>query len=348
MTVVFRADANDDIGSGHVMRCMALAMRLQAEGVATCLLSIDLPGVLRNWMEERALPYFLLSGGDSWNPQFDAQQTLQACQSIGDASVMVVDQYALDAQWETTVRQAAEAIWVVDDLADRRHECDVLIDPGLHFSPTQRYAGLIPASAIQLLGPAYTFLRPEFDEVTSEQPRNGLVSRILVYLGSGHGVDHEILKILEALEDSLDHILVEVLLGALPESGSLKELILDRFSGVVAHEHVDSVAQLMRRADLSVGTCGLAAWERCAVGLPTLTILTADNQQDDAHFLNDLGAIRHLGRAESQSVEDWTSAFEWALQSPRKLLEMSRTGQELVPGWVGVRSTIMELVLAHE
>jgi len=330
------------------MRCMALAMRLQAEGVATCLLSAELPEALSDWMDEREIPYFLIGGSNSWDPLVDAEQSLHACRSIGDASIIVVDHYKLDARWEATVRQSVEAVWVIDDLANRQHDCDVLIDPGLHDCPSQRYAGLIPTSAVQLLGPAYTFLRPEFDEVTSEQPRNGSVSRIFVYLGGGHGVSQEILKVLTALKDYPDRVMIEVLLGTSSESLSLGQIIRDRFSGVAAYEHVDSVAQLMRNADLAVGTCGLAAWERCALGLPSLTVLTADNQQDDAQFLSELGAIRHFGKAESLSVGDWIAAFEWALQSPKELMKMSKIGQDLVPGWGGVRSSIMDLVSANE
>ncbi len=150
MRVVFRADASLNIGSGHVMRCLTLANALRESGASCFFVCREHPGNLLELIREQGfeaiglpLPktFESLHGkhsssrltyagwlGDSW--QRDAEQTLAALN--GElADWLVVDHYALDSAWEESLRPACRRLLVIDDLADRDHRCDLLLDQNL-------------------------------------------------------------------------------------------------------------------------------------------------------------------------------------------------------------------------
>ncbi len=338
-TVLFRADADDLRGSGHVMRCMALAMRLRSAGYVVHLASAELPASLESWLDENGLAHSTIADA------YDAQSTRELVESLEDVQLLVVDHDGLDIVWETALRPLVGRVWVIDDLADRQHACDVLIDPGLHNVPGSRYDGLVSTDAVQLLGPAYAFLRPEFDNVAPPIPREGGVRELLIYLGGGEEIASEIAKVLSAVESMKGGIqLTTVLLGPMSNGTALRDQLAAAHPWAVVLETTDSMAELMSRADLSIGTCGAANWERCSVGLPALTVLTAENQRDDAVHLHEIGAIMHLGDAVDISESDWVEALEWAMTHAAELREMSARARLLVPGWAAAWPSFKELL----
>ena len=343
MTVLFRADADDSQGAGHVMRSMALALRLKASGFDVHLVARHLPPTIREWLDWSGLPATEIDGTGPIVAEEDVRSTRDVISSLGDISHVVVDHYEIDAEWETAVGKDVGHIWVIDDLAERSHRCEVLIDPGLHSESSVRYDGRVPDSAVRLLGPTFAFLRPEFDE--PGHPRSGAVNRILVYLGGGDRVPVELFKILEALDrPECSAISTTVLLGPLSYASSLLTQLRSEFPTVDAIGTSTSVASLMRDADLSIGTCGAANWERCAVGLPALTVLTAENQRDDAVHLSERAVVRHLGDAQNLNVDDWVKEIIWSLSHPEEIAAMGERGRLLVPGWRTAGPIIEELL----
>jgi UDP-2,4-diacetamido-2,4,6-trideoxy-beta-L-altropyranose hydrolase len=337
--VLFRADADDRNGSGHVMRCMALAVRLRSAGYAVHLASGELPESLEYWLDKNGLAHSTLAD------TCDAHSIRELVESLEDVQLLVVDHYGLDAVWETAIRPSVGRVWVIDDLADRHHACDVLIDPGLHDVPGSRYDGLVPTDAVQLLGPTYAFLRPEFDDIASPIPREGEVRELLIYLGGGEGIASEIATVLSAVESMKGDIpLTTVLLGSMSNGTALRDHLAAAHPWAVVLETTDSMAELMSRADLAIGTCGTANWERCSVGLPALTVLTAENQRDDAMYLHEFGAIMHLGDAVDVSKSEWVEALKWAVTHAAALRGMSERARLLVPGWAAAWPAIKELL----
>jgi UDP-2,4-diacetamido-2,4,6-trideoxy-beta-L-altropyranose hydrolase len=345
--IVFRTDASLTIGTGHVMRCLTLADALSKRGADVLFVCREHDGNLGDLIVERGFALTRLPVGNGVNRakdapphadwlgaswQEDAEQTHSAMTRASvRPDLLVVDHYALDQRWELALRSAVGRICVIDDLADRHHECDLLLDQSLHDSPETRYSGLVNASARLFVGPRYALLRPEFDDVAIRM-RDGGLRRMLIFLG---GIDpsNEALKVVSALR-------------ALGQETPSATFVLGRANPNARHVHriahgstainiVDStagMAKLMAEADLGVGTCGGAAWERCAVGLPSLVVVNADNQRDDARILHALGAVRNLGDAATTTIERWVDEIRAIKNDPAGLMNMSRAAYAIVRG----------------
>ncbi|HSI22799.1 MAG TPA: UDP-2,4-diacetamido-2,4,6-trideoxy-beta-L-altropyranose hydrolase [Methylophilaceae bacterium] len=291
MNIVFRVDASLQIGTGHLVRCLTLADILKRRGANTFFLSRQIPDHLRQKVVEKGHAFQLLesppltSGSVNiahaqWlgtSQEADAQDTLTA---VAGKSVdwLVVDHYALDACWESMLRPAVNRVMVIDDIADRVHDCDLLLDQNFYQEANLRYVGKVPEHCRLLLGPRYALLREEFQALHQKiTPRIGPVGRILVFFG---GVDeHNNTEVtLKALtEIGLEGVAIDVVIGVQhPAIKNIEAICLQyRFN---CHAQTDRMAELMASADLSIGAGGSAMWERCSLGLPTICISVAENQ----------------------------------------------------------------------
>jgi UDP-2,4-diacetamido-2,4,6-trideoxy-beta-L-altropyranose hydrolase len=294
------------------MRCLTLADRLSEQGARCVFVTRKHPGNLaariRNQgfeaivlpyldeppdlAEENDLPAHASWLGTGW--QADAAETLDA---IAGRSVdwMVVDHYALDRAWETELRPACNRLMVIDDLADRRHECDLLLDQ----NPARRtsdYADLVPRNARLLLGSRYALLRREFEEhramALDRHGRAGPVEQILISMG---GVDKENvgLEIIDALQSFEPRIECQVLVIAGDNAPGLARLLDAARNSplrISVATNVTNMARLMAESDIAFGAAGGTSWERCCVGLPSIVTVLQDNQRRIADGLAAAGA----------------------------------------------------------
>src|SRR5690606_10329914 len=210
---------------------------------------------------------------------------------------LIVDHYALDASWESRVSPLTGWLAVLDDLADRPHECDILLDQNLHAAPESRYRGLVPEKCRLLLGPSYALLREEFAAARSRLGRNaGGIRRILVYFGGNDYVDNT-LKALEALGMAgLGQVPVDVVIHGDHAGRSGIERHCASHKAATLHTHVEKMSELMIKADLAIGAGGTTSWERCCLGLPCLAVCVAENQTEVLDSLQGAGALIRLGR----------------------------------------------------
>lgn len=292
MNVAFRVDASDEIGTGHLMRCLTLADALKLRGVKSRFVCRHMPAHLRKTLNTKGYEFSLLNtitseetDGDifhaHWLKASQAQDATDTTQALSDQiwDWLVVDHYALDARWETALRNLAKNILVIDDIADRQHDCDVLVDPNFYVDMDIRYDGKVPAHCRLLLGPRYALLREEFQYMQKQiKPRNGTVTRVLVFFG---GVDAEnyTSKAIEALADiNNSGLYVDVVVGSQnPHCQQIETACaLNNFT---LHVQTNQIAELMSTADLAIGAGGSATWERCCLGVPTLAVCLADNQK---------------------------------------------------------------------
>jgi UDP-2,4-diacetamido-2,4,6-trideoxy-beta-L-altropyranose hydrolase len=343
VNVAIRADASSDIGTGHVMRCLTLANALRSRGADVAFLCRECFGHLCDQVEAdgfavHRLPSFAAPGPDlslvppriEW--ELDAKQTRFALEHAGmRLDLLVVDHYGLGRPWECALRPLTRRILVIDDLADRAHDCDILLDPSLHDCPEIRYVGLVAASTRVFVGPRYALLRPEFDRAATRS-RNKGVGGLLIFFG-GADISNEALKLVQALRSLAAHAPPTVIvLGPInPNVAEIRSaaLGLDRIRLVGT---TDEMAILMNEADLGIGTCGGAAWERCLLGLPALVVITAANQRDDARILHSLGAVRNLGDAGEASVARWAAEISILQNDAGALLAMSRAAAAVMHG----------------
>lgn len=324
LRTAIRADASPGIGAGHVMRCLALARALGENGGHVRFVCRRMPATYRDMVRGAGHELVELEG--------DApEEAARALQGV-PWDWLIVDHYGLDARWERALRPRARRILAIDDLADRPHDCDALLDPNVLDPARGGYDGKVPQGCRLLLGPAYALLRPEFARLrASTAARRGPVRRILVLMG-GIDADNETGKAIRALARLGQQPLeVDVAVGA--EHPALEAIrAACRREGYRCHVQSAEVAALMARADLAIGGCGSTSWERCCLGLPALCVILAANQARIAADLAARGAIVLLGEAADVGEDALAQALLGLVQDPQPLAAMSAAGLALTDG----------------
>jgi UDP-2,4-diacetamido-2,4,6-trideoxy-beta-L-altropyranose hydrolase len=320
MRVAFRVDASLEIGVGHVMRCLTLAHGLGEQG-AHCIFicrehrgnlletirlkNIEAYGIPLSRDDERrnnaafSPPHISWLGSD-WAT--DAQQTL-ALLKDNPVDWLVLDHYALDARWERTMRPAYQRLMVIDDLADRPHDCDLLLDQNLGRHSID-YADFLPPGRQLLIGPQYALLRPEFAALrpySLNRRAKPQLKRLLVSMG---GVDNNnttglVLAALKQSSLSRDCHITVVMGHNAPWLEHVINLAVSMPWSTEVRVDVNNMAELMAASDWAIGAAGTTALERCCLGLPTLVLVLADNQLNGALALASSGCICLLEDSEN-------------------------------------------------
>jgi UDP-2,4-diacetamido-2,4,6-trideoxy-beta-L-altropyranose hydrolase len=319
--ILFFADAGAAVGGGHVMRCLTLARALVERG-AECA-----------FVESRAAAPILRRFG--WPAQTllaitDAQDLpglLAYASDFADrfeADAVVIDHYQVGAREEGRLRSGARKLVAIDDLADRRHDCELLVDPG-YGRRREHYGALIAADCVARLGPSYALVRPDFaaarQRALSRRAKHGPVARSLISLGMTDigGVTERVVR---ALAPVLGETRLDVVIGA--EAKSLPALRELASGDKRLRLWIDNAEMptLTADADVAIGAGGSSVWERAAVGLPSATVILAENQRVMIEHMADAGFTRGLDAAapdfESRLVEAWRrladdAALRWRL-----------------------------------
>jgi UDP-2,4-diacetamido-2,4,6-trideoxy-beta-L-altropyranose hydrolase len=334
MKILFRVDSSTQIGTGHLMRCLTLADVLQKKGSDVSFICRELPGNGCSFIEKKGYRVNRISyvGSDETMSK-DAQATTAVLKQAGLVNWLIVDHYGLDFRWEERIRALCNKIMVIDDLADRRHDCDLLLDQNLYEAMEKRYDHLLPGTSAKLLGIQYALLRPEFAATRKlVVPRHGTVRRILVFFG-GSDPTNETAKTLDAIRLlGRDDIAIDVVIGeAHPHKDEIRNAC-NRLKQVTFYCQVDNIAEIMAKADLSVGAVGSATWERFCLGLPTITIIIADNQQRLANDLCNQGLLICLGNYRTVTARMIKEQLSSLMSSPGQLINMQQATMGLVDG----------------
>lgn len=353
MRIAFRTDSSQQIGTGHLMRCLTLADELARRGHETLFVCRDLAGNLAPLVSERGHVLISLpapAASDDLTPEpgevlahaawlvvsqaQDAEETAEALKRTSTPfDWLVVDHYALDARWETRLRPQCRRILVIDDLADRRHDCDLLLDQNLHRDMETRYQGLVPKHCASLLGPKLALLRPEFGVARrAMRPRSGEVNRVLVFFG-GVDASNETFKTLEALDLIANpRIAVDVVIGRTNPHREMLEAYCAQRPQIFLHIQTDRIAELMAAADLAVGGGGVATWERCALGLPALVWAQAENQREVIHAAAEIGALYAPTAETVETARQLSMHLGALLASPSLCRHVGETALSLCDG----------------
>ena len=252
--------------------------------------------------------------GANW--QTDAEQTIAA--TVGQRpDWMVVDHYALDHRWEEMLRPHCGRIMVIDDLADRQHDCDLLLDQNLVASYAVRYDGLVPAACTVLLGPTFALLQPEYATWHPRvPPRVGPVRRLLVYFGGADSANLTGLTIEALSRLREENLRVDVVMNPSSPHAAIVNRQAAEYPWIKTHASLPSLAELMVSADLAIGAGGATSWDRCCLGVPALGLSLADNQVPIAKELDRRGMVQLLGNSADVSVDSLVSLLENSLSNP--------------------------------
>ena len=330
------------------MRCLTLADGLKKTGHRTLFICRDHAGNLAQLVNERGHTVVLLPGGDqraehdepdaagyaSWLGVSHGEDAIQTKDVLRDffptPDWLVVDHYALDKDWQAEVRSFAGHMFVIDDLANRPHDCEMLLDHNLSRRGASRYHGLVPDDCVRLIGPEYALLREEFfAQRTNRRERDGSVRNVLVFFG---GVDRssETLKTCRALSDFVgERLAVTVIAGTTnPHRDDIKAFCAGH-RGFTFFGQVENMAVLMAEADLAIGAGGTSTWERAYLGLPTIAVWVAENQREGTAAMAEAGALWNLGAGQDVTPEQIAAAVEYAIERPAELKKMSLRAQSL-------------------
>ena len=324
--VLFRADASAEIGTGHVVRCLALAAELESRGLEPWFATRREAGDMTDVVAARGYRVVLVSG----TPVDEVAAVLRAAPRDDRRrpfAALVMDHYGLGAEWLRAARRLATTRFVIDDPADRRLPCEVLVNSNLGASP-DNYAGLVQPATRLLLGTRYALLREAFLAARSRGRRAaGAVQNVLVSMGGGDPFGATA-KTVAAVRSALPAATVDVVLGALyagePAFGP----------GVRVHRAVDAeaMASLVASADLAVGAGGTSSWERCALGRPAVIVRVAENQNANATLLAAAGAAVDAGAAETLDTAVLAATVRELAGDVSRREAMSLRAWELVDG----------------
>ena len=313
MRVIIRADASTQIGTGHVMRCLTLAQALRQRGAICCFVCRADPGNLIELVKQHGFDVFELPYEVNWTGaevpppvtaawlgvdwRIDAEQTKNV---IGETTAdwLIVDHYALDSRWEGALAPCYRKLMAIDDLADRPHVCDLLLDQ-TYGRDAADYSPLVAAECHLLCGSQYALLRPEFAALrpySLQRRTRPALRELLITMG---GVDKnnatcQVLLSLRACSLPADCRITVVMGSTAPWLGEVRAQVQDMPWPAQMLVGVNDMAQLMSDSDFAIGAAGATSWERCCLGLPTAILVLAENQRYAARLLEQANAVRML------------------------------------------------------
>lgn len=362
MMIVFRADASIEIGTGHVMRCLTLADALYDQGVECKFICREYPGNLianiRNkGYDVNVLPAPVESSAHVINSSVSQPAhahwlgTTQELDADDCALILadlqpewlIVDHYALDSRWETALKPHYRKLMVIDDLADRMHRCDLLLDQTLG-RRAEDYLPWVPVQCKLLCGSRFALLRPEFADLRAyslNRRQKPKLNELLITLG---GVDKDNVtgRVLRAIADGKvpDECRITVVLGSsAPWLAEVQKQAASMPWPTEVRVNVSDMARLMASTDLAIGAAGATSWERCCLGVPTLMLVLAQNQRAIAQALCRAGAAQLVDQVTFKELR----LIANQQMAPYALREMSSLAEKVTDG-LGVSRVITYLL----
>lgn len=322
MKVVFRADASIEIGTGHVMRCLALADELRCRDMQVEFACMAQSGHLLEMIREKGYTCYVVQAVDEVLP------------SCGDW--LVVDHYQLDLTWESAMRKQFQHIMVIDDLANRKHACDILLDQNDYLQDETRYGSLIPSQCISFLGPSYALFRREFIQakkrIVSREMKE--VQRILLSFGGTDpaGMTWTFLQWWSQSEFAQSREMeLTIVIGQYCLNREKIEQYCRANEKVTLHIQTTKMAQLLCESDIAIGAGGVSLWERCYLGVPSITVVVAENQKVIAEKAANDGLTLLAGTAQQDNLERLGALLTQLIEDKALRLRMKETMQALYP-----------------
>lgn len=265
--ILFHLQAGSHIGGGHLARCLTLANALAAKGAHITFRC-----------NEEAWEFQNLRS--SLYKKYNATTPLQS-----KFDLAIIDDYSMKAEDDRKLRDFADKIMVIDDLANRTHDCDILLD----FSPSrvaEDYKKLIQNPCTFFTGIDYIILRPEFFELCKTARKDNELKTIFLTMGSIDGA-RMLPKVLDALEKAEDKYVIHIMITSKTKTlEDVKRFHKSTKHKLLIHKNLKNPAQLMHLCDLAITAGGMTSLELVSLGVPTLAIIVADNQIENVTTLD--------------------------------------------------------------
>jgi UDP-2,4-diacetamido-2,4,6-trideoxy-beta-L-altropyranose hydrolase len=319
------------MGTGHVMRCLALAEAWQDSGGRVLFAMIAPALSMRERLLKESVGIFEIF--EPAGSAEDAKRTAALAREHG-ATWVVVDGYQFGADYQQTLKSAGVKILFLDDYGHAGHYCaDVVLNQNLSaekiaYEMRGRYTRL-------LLGLKYCLLRREFNkwrEWRREIPSVG--HRVLVTMG-GSDPENCTLLVMQALAVAeIEGLEARVVVGSSnPRFESLERHARQNAEQIAVWRSVSTMAELMAWADVAVSSAGTTSWELAFMSLPSVLLTFADHQLPVAHAVGMSGAGINLGRFSEIDERAMAKAVRELLADRSLRKEMAANGRALVDGY---------------
>ena len=324
-----RADATEHTGTGHLMRCLALAQALRKAECDATFISVCKSNSLQKRLLDEGFQVVLLNR--SHPDRADWQATAKILQSHPNSWV-ILDGYNFDSSYQRSIREAGYRLLVIDDMAHLdRYCCDVLLNQNINAERLHYFAD---EDTRFLLGPHYVLLRNEFlNHSFLNRTIPDVARRLLVTLG-GEDSDNQTSKVIQAIQRvKIDGFEATIVVGsAYSHIENLKAACQKSYVPIRLIHNAQNMAELMSFADIAVSAGGSTCWELIFMGLPALIIILADNQRLVAEGLEEAGVAVNLGWYEHVLPSDIGIALEKLTVGVNARAKMTSLGRELVDG----------------
>lgn len=348
--ILIRADASITIGTGHVMRCLTLATALKKTGCEIFFLCRDLKGNVAKTIKTIGFQANLLHVGKKnhnatpatmsiWS-EADQKKDFDTCRPFlqkFQPDMIIIDHYSLDQNWQKLARTYTKYIFVIDDLADRSHDCDFLLDQ-TYGVDENRYKDLVPAHCVNFVGSQYALLREEYavkrEETLEKRKQKKSIENLLISFG-GSDPDNISLIALKACGMLYPEIQfkIDLVIGPSNQNQDVLKKFIDKSQlDVKLHINTNKMAELMAFADIALGAGGTTTWERCCLALPTIVVCLADNQRDTISALEKKEAIINAGNTADLSAEKLSEIIRNLSENSMKLNDMQKFSSEVCDG----------------
>jgi len=353
--VIFRVDATSATGGGHLSRCVSLALACNKLGLKTEFIcssgtrtTVDKILKLHNISfsflpaESSAAAVSDDSMSSSIDYQtWDAQSVIDILKGKAEkAQWLVIDSYRLDIIFEKIMRATVNKICVIEDLPNRNHDCDLLIDQNWKSTAVGEYENRLPPNCKLLLGPEFALLDSSIIDVGRKNNSISDIADVLIYFGDADA-QNQTEFVLNTIDCSLfEGIRVNVVLGWTNRHAATvrSKFQRPRHIEIEFFQSSSGFFDLMKRSDIAIGAGGTSIWERMFIGLPAIVISTAVNQERSCLGLYHEGLIVYLGSWLEVNQSKLRTAFLNATQSPTLLSSMSSRGKKLIDGHGALRA----------
>lgn len=338
----FRADASANIGSGHIMRCLAIAEELTSRQKKVGFISAQMTPEMTKKLEDLGIPLWMISpqGPKSssekhfhshWlngNESEDARWTLQAMREPCEG--LTIDHYGIGETAENILLEKIDNILVIDDLADRSHFCRGLLDYNV-YGKEKDYSHLLPASTRQLLGPQYAPIRKDLQLLKNSVPHISSVKTVILSFG-GSDVSGQTYTACQGLAQSqLAKCKVKVVVAS--SAKNYFELVtLTQKLGYELLSPTPQIGQILVQSDFALGAGGVSQIERSYLGIPSLITSVAKNQVLLSQSMADLGICHYVGPSQELDSEEWKNAINQFGTNSSWLTNCQEEGRKVIDG----------------
>ena len=339
--LIFRVDSSNVIGSGRFMRCYNLALELKHFN--TTFICRYLNNEQRKLLEDKKIRLLINQTKSdqiysdlylNWlgvTQEIDAIDTIENINSLENI-ILIVDSYSLSETWLNLINPLTIKTIVIDDLANRNFNCDMLIDHNYFKNYEYRYHNLVNENAIKLLGPKYSLISKSLVKFKKEKPFFNHLNSILIYFGASDNYNLTLFTLDALLESKYKKLDFKIILRSDHKNFSQIEQLSNNLNNIELFSFTADIGDFFKKCDLAIGAGGTTTWERILVGIPSLIVTIAENQNKFIKDLKEDKFIYYLGNFSTLKKRDIIKKIDYLVKNKSDVAKNINRGQILVDG----------------